>query len=59
LLNKKSLVIINTMEAPENFFEFLYKPYAICECKTAIENANTKQTVEQNCKCKRNPSKKT
>lgn len=47
------------MEAPKIFLEFLYKPYAICECKTAIENANTKQTVEQNCKCKRNPSKKT
>tara|TARA_B100001093_G_C26241643_1_gene764661 strand:- start:455 stop:595 length:141 start_codon:yes stop_codon:yes gene_type:complete len=44
------------MEAPKKFFNFPY-PNAICECKTPIKDVATKQKVEQNCKCKRNPSK--
>ena len=44
---------------PANYFQFLYKPYAICECKTPIKDVTTKQKVEQNCNCKRYPSKKT
>ena len=47
------------MEAPKIFLEFLYEPYAICECKTPIKDVTTKQKVEQNCNCKRNPPKKT
>ena len=42
-----------------NFFNFKYNPNAICECKTPIKDVTTKEKVEQNCKCKRNPPKKT
>ena len=45
------------MEAPKNFFNFLYYPNAICRY-VSIKNVTTKK-VEQNCKCKRNPPKKT
>ena len=42
----------------KNFFEFLYEPYAICECKDTIDNLQNEKALKEKCKCVRNPPKK-